>query len=837
MNRLLAGHRYVSLIVRFYLMPAIFLSLVHECTANGKAPDSLLHSMDQLQFDSQRVLIVRDLRLRRKRVTLTFERGRMIFLKPVDEIVTGLLFWGNGTLVAIPPNKTEKQQLSLFTGSPTLNEHFSAAYIRFTDDTYSELINQSRAAQDTGEAEYGSSSDRIHDLLQTSTFTNYRVLSDLMNGRKTPIFSAKIAGRKLGLIDFSYDQRKVEDIHLGQFQTVGDGAIYDTWCNFASEAETNEIIKETAHGNLIDARHYKVDMEIDKNDKVSGVTEVEFLCEVDGEWLLSFDLSRSLKVTQVLDDQDRPLTFFQNNDMSNDQEIKKLGHDVILVLQKKPLRRGEVRTLRFSYSGEVISRVGSGVFYVGSRGSWYPNLGATDRARYSLTFQYPKPFTIVATGDLIKEWEAGSQKHSIWESGVEIPFAGFNYGDYQRTTAMAREIPVEVFANRGIENVSMEVMNRMEYLRELQRQQHRMNPRIAGGDLSIETLNLVPNFTDFDTTLFAKTIAGQVASTILFFEPILGNFPYHKLAVSQIPGRFSQGWPSLLYVSSLSFLSPSQRSRLGIDKDQETHLMECLHAHEIAHQWWGNQIGWKTYHDLWMFEGFSNYLGYLSLKLRYTGGKQFQEVMHFSKERLLARNSAGQTLESAGPLWLGVRLASSKFPAGYATIIYEKGAWVLHMLRYLFSDPQTGSEEKFQSVMRDFSATYHGQLVSTEDFKKMAEKYMGMALDFEKNQKLDWFFDQWVYETGIPRYRLDYSTHPQKDGTYLLKGKIRQENVSEFFIMPVEVFGHFGPEKVRKLGRVVVSGNEANFKFSLKSKPQKVTLDENNEILCENKTL
>ena len=102
---------------------------------------------------------------------------------------------------------------------------------------------------------------------------------------------------------------------------------------------------------------------------------------------------------------------------------------------------------------------------------------------------------------------------------------------------------------------------------------------------------------------------------------------------------------------------------------------------------------------------------------------------------------------------------------------------------------------------------------------------------------MDWFFDQWVYNTGIPTYRLDYSITALKKGGYQLKGKIKQQNVSEDFIMPVEVFGRFGPDKIERLGRVVVTGNEANFKFALRTRPLKVTLDENNEILCQNKTL
>jgi aminopeptidase N len=325
-------------------------------------------------------------------------------------------------------------------------------------------------------------------------------------------------------------------------------------------------------------------------------------------------------------------------------------------------------------------------------------------------------------------------------------------------------------------------------------------------------------------------------NTILFYEPLLGKFPYQKLAVSQIPGRFSQGWPTLLYASSLSFLSPSQRIRLGLEKDREAHFLECLHAHEVAHQWWGNLIGWRSYHDLWMIEGFSNYLGFLSMRAKYPAGRQFQDLLRFGREKLLSKNSEGHSLDAAGPVWLGPRLSSSKFPGAYSTLVYEKGAWILHMLRYLFTDTATGSDEKFRLFMQDFIATHQGRLASTQDFQRVAEKHMSKGLDLEGNRKLDWFFDQWVYETGIPTYQLEYSVTALKNGNFLLKGKIHQKNVSEYFMMPVEIFGHYGPNNVTKLGRVVVAGNETNFRLTVKAKPQKVTLDENHQILCENRT-
>jgi hypothetical protein len=799
-------------------------------------PEGLLKALEEIRFDLKHVYRVRDLSVRRDAITLNFDRGRIIFLEPVNGVVTGLLFWGQGTLVATPPHKIEKQQLNLFAGSPTLSERFGEAFLRFTDETHAELIAQISASPEEEPIDESAGLAQFQQLLRREVLSNYRVLADLLDGRKTPMFSGKVAGGRLGVIDVAYDQRKTEDVHIGQFLTEHERAIYNSWCSYSSRSKEDEIARGAIVWKLIDVRHYRIDTEIDRNDRLSGTTEAEFVCEQDDEWMLTFDLSRFLKVSKVEDELGRSLRFFQNNEMSKDDEIARLGHDVVIVMLPEPMRRGSAKTLKFTYSGEVISRVGTGMFYVGSRGSWYPNLGTSDRARYTVSFKHPKPLTIVATGNLVRSWEEADRRCSLWTTEEEVPVAGFNYGDYIRTVAPG-SVQVEVYANKGIDNMYQEVISRMEYVRAMQRQQamnprNRRTPSPAGDPFPV-----MPNFLDFDTTRFAKEISTQVVSTVAFFEDYLGKYPYRKLAVSQIPGRFSQGWPSLLYASSLSFLSPSQRSRLGLEGDREAFYLECLHAHEIAHQWWGNQLGWKSYHDLWMFEGFSTYLGYLSLQAKYPEGRQFADLLRFGREKLLDKNSDGQTLESAGPIWLGARLASSRFPTGYSTLVYEKGAWVLHMLRYLFSDPVSGSDDRFKILLRDFVSSYAGGLVETADFQKIVNKHMSRELDLEGNRKFDWFFDQWVYETGIPTYRLDSSLAATKSGGFVLKGRIKQDNVSEYFMMPVDVFGHFGPNKVVRIGRVVAAGKETDFRLNLKTKPQKVTLDENHQILCHNETL
>ena len=109
-------------------------------------PEGLLKALEEIRFDLKHVYQARDLSIRRDAITLNFDRGRIIFLEPVNGLVTGLLFWGQGTLVAVPPHRIEKQQLNFFTGSPALSERFGEAFLRFSDDTHKELAAQLSAS-------------------------------------------------------------------------------------------------------------------------------------------------------------------------------------------------------------------------------------------------------------------------------------------------------------------------------------------------------------------------------------------------------------------------------------------------------------------------------------------------------------------------------------------------------------------------------------------------------------------------------------------------------------------------------------------------------------------
>ena len=163
-----------------------------------------------------------------------------------------------------------------------------------------------------------------------------------------------------------------------------------------------------------------------------------------------------------------------------------------------------------------------------------------------------------------------------------------------------------------------------------------------------------------------KQLGKEIDSSIRFYEFFSGSFPFHNLSVSQIPGTFAQGWPGLLYISTYSFLPSEAQERAGLTPAGREHYTELVPYHEVAHQWWGNVVGWSSYRDQWIDEAIANYLALLFADTKKNPDHTLHVWLERYRQRLLEKSPG--SLEPAGEigaLTLGTRLDSSKSPEGY----------------------------------------------------------------------------------------------------------------------------------------------------------------------------
>jgi hypothetical protein len=788
--------------------------------AGGTDPRQVYRQLASVKVDPEQVYVLRRAQLVRDRLKIFFNRGYIGFFTKAAGETTGAAFVGQGEILLIPPNQVEKESLARFTHSPILEEQFNMAILRFTDQTAREL----RAVAEKPEPD---DPERPPDFPQQwnaaprllSLEDSPRLGEDLLGDASLPFFHAHLEGSTLKGFEVYDDERLPEAVSVAAAHRNGGELFVDRWCAFPSAASAARYAQRPPGSVLALAYDIETHLEPDNSMKAHAEILLESLSGSDR--VLTFDFSRFLNISKVQNEQGENLTVFPEPQERNGDSDEP-GQGWFQVVLPAPHAVGEKFRLRCDYQGNVITDVGNKVLYVGDRSNWYPSLGVGPPVSFDLKFDYPETLTLVATGERIEQKSAAGRTHSRWRSDGVFRLAGFNLGPYHSVQRRAGKATVEVYATREAEAA-------LESRHERKLIPHIIPPEPFPSPQRHSTLAISPEMVaPLTPAALLQSVADNAAQSLEYFESLFGAFPYSRLAISQIPGNFGQGWPELVYLPTLSFLRKSERYELGLPQKTEDLLGHGMLAHEIAHQWWGNLLGWKTYHDQWLSEGLATYAAALDLSRQKDGERRFHELLRGYKSELLAKDKNGMVNETSGPIWLGQRLSNSLTPGGYEAVIYKKSCWVLHMLRGLITDPATGSDAAFFRLLSDFLATYHGGQVSTEDFVRCAEKYMTDASDLEHNHRLEWFFNEWVYETGVPNYSLRTSVKELVPKGFLIRGNITQSGVSSEFEMLVPVVADVGREKKLSLGSVAVSEDGGRFRFVTALRPKKVAIDEDN---------
>ena len=163
-------------------------------------------------------------------------------------------------------------------------------------------------------------------------------------------------------------------------------------------------------------------------------------------------------------------------------------------------------------------------------------------------------------------------------------------------------------------------------------------------------------------------------------------------------------------------------------------------------------------------------------------------------------------------------------PDDYSLVIYQKGAWVLQMLRNLMIDFRTMKEDAFTAMMQDFYRQYRGRRASTADFQTVVERHIGIPMG--------WFFREWVEGTAIPTYILSWRAEPAQNGHYRVQLRVRQEDVPQDFEMPVPVRIALA-NGAEAFIRVIVRGPLTEGTFDLPAEPKQVELNPLESVLAQ----
>lgn len=821
----------------------------------ARSAETLYNQLCTVGLDSARVYRIREASFDRAAFHITLDDGTIAFTQDVAGRVTGAFFEGDGEVLLIPPNQVERASMALFTGAAILEERFVTAYFRFNDDTFAELQSSLRPADNTQEfvSQWNPTAQNLAEGDALRLLMTFSRMLPVAGGPAPPpsppagptaddrMLHARLQGRKLGTFDLYYDSLAPEQVRAGQLKTVEGESYYDVWASVAlnrkgeQREDVSGVTGEEGFTGLVSISGYKIRAQVMPPTQLKAEAWLQLEIRQGSQRAALFELSRFLTITQV-DADGHPVEFIHNPALEGTQRARR-GNDIVAVVFPQPLQAGQKKVLHFVYGGEVLSEAGGGLLYVGARGTWYPNLGLA-MSNFDLEFHYPAGWSLVATGKHaeVPPGETSpnlgdAEQVSRWISERPIPVAGFNLGKYARAVARAGDVTVETYAASGVERTFPKGAP------EVVVPALPASPRVAETPLVIAPPQPSP-------ARNAQAVADRSARAIEFYARRFGPYPYSELALTQMPGTLSQGWPSLIFLSSLSFLSPVERGRLHMSPLDVT-LNQIIVAHETAHQWWGDLITWGGYRDQWIMEALANYSSLMLLES--DDPSQFQAVMANFRDDLLQKNKQGVPLMDAGPVTLSSRLSCSQFPGGYDAISYGRGTWLLHMLRNMMRDAEQKSganpaaaagahtqDEPFVRALHRLRDEYQGRSITTRDLMRVFEEELPPSLWYEGRKSLDWFYQGWVNGTAVPRFDLQGMRYVGKAGSTTVTGTILQKLAPKDLVTSVPLYALLSGKSVL-LGRVFADGPETQFRLTAPAGTRKVVLDPDHTVLSRAK--
>lgn len=738
------------------------------------------------------------LTLKRDRVQMTLD-GVIYLAEPVNGTVTGGVFIGQGNVVVeTPPSDFEKENVKRLLGADTIASDFKTAVFRFTDDTAKELGQARDAGVVNDRAQKLANELNPRILRETGANLAARVAISLLNAEKPGFFFAHLDGGKRGRFSIMLDHQNRISVANFRINAGEKGLIWSyesdlyypkVWLAFyALEDYQRGSVAYSDANDQIDIKHYRIDADLrNYKDRLRLNAQFELEPFQPNLRVLTFSVGEDLGEfdSQRLKKQMRVRSVRQGDvELPFVQEDWEAGFTVFFT---EALKAREKVALNVNLEGDYMRDTDfvQHCFYPRSNTSWFPRHGYLDRATFDLTFRHPKRFRVASVGARISEEADPEDKETVvskYRMDHPVALVTFALGPFKRHNDSIKW-------EKGGAPTPLEFNS------------------VAGDVLPIKE--------DF--------ILAELNNSVRYFTALFGQYPYPSFGATFHPFGFGQG------IATLLMIPPTDRA---------SKYTYSFIAHETAHQWWGNIVSWRSYRDQWLSEGFAEYSGILYTGLRESQGARNEllgQLRSSLKDPPVTTTGLGKgKLVDVGPIILGHRLNTEKTQGAYQTLIYNKGALVLRMLHFMFTDPSSGEGQPFFTMMTDFVERHRNSNASSDDFRAVANEHFVKTPIAQKYgiTNLNWLFLQAVYQTALPSYELKYKIEDQPDGKVIVTGTVFQKNAPENWIMVLPVRFSFG-DKQTASGTVLVQGPSSPFQIRLPMRPRNVELDPDRWILAE----
>ncbi|HEY9506794.1 MAG TPA: M1 family aminopeptidase [Gemmatimonadales bacterium] len=739
--------------------------------ASARSYDGLFDELLRMRPLADRGADVSNLVLQRDAARFTLQSGRLHLLSAVSGRTVGIVFKGTGVFTFVPSTRVERDRLRRLEKADSLESAFTELLLVFADGTADEVEAALKFGPGPAGDDMRGSIDAGLEFLadEDSRTFDPDFMSAWLNDERSQLFFAYVKRKGRDPVAFSINPNELEGVRL-------QSRIHRRGYGRRAEVITQFPQKRGSRGGVQGERLRQAEIEhygIDVSLPPTGIGEIGFAATATvrivadtavGPWV-AFELFEKLEVDSASWESGEPATVARGKESP-----------LLWVELDRQIRPGDTRTLRIRYHGDLIDRYAD-FFRIKSSVAWYPrSLEGRSLATFDLTFSTGFQYLLASVGDKVDSSRAGRTVRSRWVSRGPIRNASFNLGLFERYDVREEGAP------------PVTVMISEEAHKKLARQyaqQSKMRERVGA----------------------------DVAKSLKFFNEVYGPTPVRRFYATEIPDYHGEAFPGLVHLSWVTFQNTAME---GWD--------EVFRAHEVAHQWWGIGVDFASYHDQWLSEGFATFSGLWYLQKLRGNNEQYFDLLRRWKSSILLRGS------EPGPIWLGHRVFATRDDDldDYQTIVYQKGAWVVHMLRVLMLDLKAMNEDRFTAMMKDFYRKYEGRRASTEDFRRVVEKH--------SNTDMGWFFDQFVYGADTPTYRVAQRVEKTADGRWKVKLRVRQENVAESFRMYVPVTLDLGKKQLARY-RVKVEGPVTELELPpVPAEPKKVTFNDLEGVLAEVKT-